>query len=524
MEQMRKAISRAAVPATIVGTIFGFVGDVLQPLLDLAPAVAVISFIGALCAFGWFIYLRRQKGNDAWDSLAGGLFIFFIAGTIIFTVLAIFFAAGPERGYLASNVDAIAKLQEDVLGIQRDVSAIKTTTQSTQQQVVAVATAQAQGFAEMQRSFAALQSGQGNLVANPQTPQEWYSNARLYQLRGDTTNALKAYEGYFKFALEYVDPYIEYVAMLKATEGIARARQTIATMASARRDSATLDLVAVRLLDDPQERLTRLLALTNRAPQFGPGWHELGQEYTRGIGQQRTKDLTDKQIAAFKTLFALQDREQGFTRFYIDKSAADKELADARQVLLVAENWSRNLIATDVRLTFLRDQIIITFDIADPGLKKILFSIDDPQPKTETGVVPGTTIANRSITGIVLPIGEHTVYFYHIDANGVTTSVQSKKFRVEPIAIDLRPGDKDFATNTQTVWFAVGVVGAKPTEFYTFKYSVNSPALDQGDEEASFSGITLKGLKPGEYKLYVQGTRRGDKVKTPVVEYAFTVK
>jgi hypothetical protein len=223
-------------------------------------------------------------------------------------------------------------------------------------------------------------------------------------------------------------------------------------------------------------------------------------------------------------LFALQDREQGFTRFYIDKSAADKELADVRQVLLVAENWSRNLITTDVRLTFLRDQIIITFDIADPGLKKILFSIDDPQPKTETGVVPGTTVANRSVTGIVLPVGEHTVYFYHIDANGVTTPVQSKKFRVEPIAIDLRPGDQDFATNTQTVWFAVGVVGAKPTEFYTFKYSVNSPALDQGDEDASFSGITLKGLRPGEYKLYVQGTRRGDNVKTPVVEYAFTIK
>ncbi|MBI5301415.1 MAG: DUF2304 domain-containing protein [Chloroflexi bacterium] len=521
MEQIRKAISRAAVPTAIVGTVFGFIGDVLQPLIDLAPIVAVISFVGALLALGWFVYLRRQKGNDAWDSLAGGLFIFFVAGTIIFSVLAVFFAAGPERGYLASNVDAIAKLQTDVLGIRSDVSAIKTTTQSTQQQVVAIATTQAQGFAEMQRSFAALQSGQGNLVTSPQTPQEWYSNARLYQLRGDTANALKAYEGYFKFNLEFVGPYGEYVAMLKATEGIARTRQIVGTMASARRDSATLDLVATRLLDSPTERLTRLVALTTRAPQFGPGWQELGQEYTRAVGDKRTKDMTDKQIAAFKSLLTLEEREQGFTRYYIDKTLADKDLVSARQALQDAENWARGAGTANVRFTFLRDQVIFTFDLAEQGLRKLMFSIDDPQPKTETGMIPGTNVVNLTITGVPVPVGEHTFYFQYVDANSVASAVQNKKFWVDPIAIDPRLGDRDFSTNTQTMWFAIGVVGAKPTDRYRFKYSVDSPALNQTEDGMSAASITIKSLKPGEHKLYIQATR-ADGVKTPVVEYVFT--
>lgn len=523
MDNWRKAIARAAVPVTVAGSVFGFVGDVIQPLIDLASIVAVLSFIGALMTFVWFVVLRRRQGNEAWDSLAGGLFVFFLAATIVFVILATFFAMGPERGYLASNVDAIAKLQTDVLGIKSDVGEIKTTTQSTQQQVVAIATTQAQGFAEMQRSFAALQSGQGNLVTNPQTPQEWYSNARLYQLRGDTTNALKAYEGYFKFNLEFVDPYGEYVAMLKATEGIARTRQIIATMASARRDSATLDLVATRLLDSPSERLTRLVTLTTRAPQFGPGWHELGQEYTRSVAEKPTKDMTDKQIAAFKTLFTLEEREQGFTRFYLDKTLADKDLGGARQTLQDAENWARRAGTADVRFNFLRDQVIFTFDLREQGLRKLLFSIDDPQPKTETGMFPGTNVVNTLVTGISVPVGEHTFYFQYVDANGVASSVQSKKFRVDPIAIDPRPGDKDFATGTQSVWFVIGVVVAKPTDRYSFKYSVDSPALNQTEEGMSAATITIKNLKPGEHKLYIQATR-ADGVKTPVVEYIFTVQ
>lgn len=523
MDNWRKPIARAALPVTVAGSVFGFVGDVIQPLIDLASIVAVISFVGALMTFVWFVVLRRRQGNEAWDSLAGGLFVFFLAATIVFVILATFFAMGPERGYLASNVDAIAKLQTDVLGIKSDVGAIKTTTQSTQQQVVAIATTQAQGFAEMQRSFAALQSGQGNLVTNLQTPQEWSSNARLYQLRGDTTNALKAYEGYFKFNLEFVDPYGEYVAMLKATEGIARTRQIIGTMASARRDSATLDRAATRLLDSPPERLTRLVALTTRAPQFGPGWQELGQEYTRAVNDKRTKDMTDKQIAAFKSLLTLEEREQGFTRFYIDKTLADKDLVSARQALQDAENWARGAGAANVRFTFLRDQVIFTFDFTEQGLRKLLFSIDDPQPKQETGMISGTSVVNMTITGVPVPVGEHMFYFQYVDANGVTSPVQSKKFRVDPIAIDLRPGDKDFSTNTQAVWFAIGVVGAKPTDRYTFKYSVDSPALNQTEDAMSAASITIQNLKPGEHKLYIQATR-ADGVKTPVVEHVFTIQ
>jgi tetratricopeptide (TPR) repeat protein len=524
MENLRKALSRAAVPTTIVGAVFGFIGDVLQPLLDLAPIVAVLSFIGAIAALVWFIGLRRQTGNDAWDSLAGGLFIFFIASTIIFTVLTIFFAFGPPRGYLADNVGAIAKLQTDVLGIKEDVGQIKQTTQATQQQIVAIATTQAQGFADLQRSFAQLQAGQGNLVSNPQTPQEWYSNARLYQLRGDNANALKAYEGYFKFNLEYVDPYTEYVALLKASDGIARARQTIDDFRNARRDSHVLELVAVRLLDSTAERIQRLTALTTRAPQFGPAFTDLGQEYSRALNETPTQDLIDKQRAAFTAAFKLEEQQQGVTRFYIDKALADKELTAARQVMEQWASWGKVLSQNDVMVIPNYDGYSFAIILPEAATaQKLLVSIDDPQPKLDLGKGFGGKGVNTSIPKTVLPVGEHTLYYQYVDANGATSRVFSKKFRVDPIAILYQQQPPDLATNTFTASFIVGVLNAKDGEMWTFKYGVNSRTLDQQALGTTQTAVFVKGLKAGTHTLFIQATEAGGK-QTPVVEYPFSIK
>lgn len=294
MDNLRKAIARAAAPVSIVGTVFGFIGDVLQPLLDIAPMVAVLSFVGTLITLIGFMRLRRQQGRPVWDSLAGGLFIFCLASTGVFAVLSVVFAVGPPRGYLASSNEGIADFQAALLNLQADVNVVKQTTQATQQDVIALATAQAHGFDDLQRSFAALQAGQGNLVSQPSTPSEWYSNARLYQLRGDTANALAAYEGYLKFKLDYLDPVAEYVALLTPTAGSARAREAIETLRAAQPESLPLQLSAIRLIDAAPDRLARLIELTNRAPQFAPAFKDLGDAYARSISGGPTADRLQK--------------------------------------------------------------------------------------------------------------------------------------------------------------------------------------------------------------------------------------
>ncbi|MCP4425298.1 MAG: hypothetical protein GY803_12455, partial [Chloroflexi bacterium] len=347
-EQMRNVIGRTAKPLGAIATVAGFISDVLAPLGNIATWVAILSlliFLGTAVAF-WG--MRKRAGMEAGESIMPAILVISAGATLIFSVWSIILANGPEKGFLADNIEPIARIQASLLNLEEDVAEIKETTAETAVQVEAIATtqteiqettgdtaenvetiatAQAQGFADIQAAFASLQAGQ-TLVDDPSTPQEWYSNARIYQLRGDTANAITAYEGYFTFGLEYVDPVLEYTNLLKATEGIARTRQIVSDMLNAQPNSKTLDMVLGALFDLPEERLPRLEALAQRAPDYAPVFYALGQEYTRGLRATYTQNLRDQQSEAFNMLFQLEEI-QLYSSHFIDKSRAQEDLADA---------------------------------------------------------------------------------------------------------------------------------------------------------------------------------------------------
>ncbi|MFT3895320.1 MAG: hypothetical protein QM730_27155 [Anaerolineales bacterium] len=524
MEPLRKAMTRAAAPVSIIGAVGGFIGDIVAPLGNVAPWVALISFVFTLITLFGFLALRRKQGALAWDSpVAGGLLIA-SASTLIFGGWSLIFAVGPDNGYLAENVKPIATMQSQLFDLQEDVTQIKETTGDTATQVVAIATSQAEGFADIQEAFAQLQMGEGTLVQNPTTPQEWYSNARLYQLRGDTANAIKSYEGYFQFNLEYVDPLIEYSALLKATEGIARTRQIMTEMLNTHPENLSLDLAVGRLLDTPQERLERFTALSMRASQYGPVFAELGDEYTRAIGSTPTQDLINKQSDAYSTLFELE-KQQLFTRYYIDKVQAEERLENARKTLDAFANAQTAFSKTEIQITQYYNGTQFFFIFAEAGTaQKVLFGIDDPQPKTDAGR-NSAGLANTFITPILLPVGEHTVYFQYIDANGSASEVYSKTFRVDPIAITFQQLPTDFSTNTIPGTFTVGILGDRieDSKAYTYKYSLDNNSLSETLEGFAMGAIQVTGLTTGEHTFYIQAIGADGK-KTDVVEFPFTVQ
>ncbi|MBL8055198.1 MAG: hypothetical protein JNK29_00805, partial [Anaerolineales bacterium] len=384
--------------------------------------------------------------------------------------------------------------------------------------------AQAQGFADIQQAFAALQLGEGTLVSDPQTPQEWYSNARLYQLRGDTANAITAYEGYLQFNLEYVDPLLEYTALLKATEGIARARQKLSDLLNQHPDNRALDLAVARLLDTPAERLERLTVLAARAAQFGPVFNELGEEYTRALGATATQDLVQKQTEAFTALLKLEE-QQLFTRFYIDKAQAEERLEAARKTLaaFAGAQTALSKIQIDITHYYNGTQFVFVFAEASTA-QQILFSFDDPEPKTDTGR-NSAGFPNILIQPLLLPLGEHTLYMRYVDANGVASPVYSQAFRVDPVAVLFQQLPPDFSTNLIPGTFTVGILGAKIEDAvpYTYQYSVDSPALDQTVDGFAIATLQVTGLTPGEHVLYIQATPAGG-APTALVEFPFTVK
>lgn len=471
MDKLRKAMTRAAGPVGLIGAVGGFIGDIIAPLGNFAPWVALISLAAAALALFGFLRVRRAQGAAAWDTPLAGALLIAGASTAVFGAWAAIFAVGPANGYLSENIAPVATLQAQVLNLQADVTEIKTTTGETATQVVAAATAQAQGFADIQEAFAALQLGQGTLVADPQTPQAWYSNARLYQLRGDTANALAAYEGYLQFNLEYVDPILEYSALLRATEGIARTRQRLTELLNQHPDNLSLELAVARLLDTLAERLERLTALAARAPQYGPAFNELGEEYTRAIGSTATQDLVQKQTEAYSTLLKLEET-QLFTRFYIDKALAEERLDGARRTLAAFSGAQTALSQVEIQVAHYYNGTQFVFVFAESSTaQKILFSIDDPQPKTDTGR-NAAGFPNILIQPILLPVGEHTLYLQYVDVNGVASAVYSQPFRVDPVTVLFQQLPPDFSTNLIPGTFTVGILGARVEDAtsYTYRY------------------------------------------------------
>lgn len=568
---VQKAFSRAARPIALIGAVGGFIGDIIQPLGDFALWIATLSFVGALIALIWMIVLRKRAGQEVWDTVAAGLFVLCVGSFVVFAAWTFIFSVGPQRGYLATNIEPIGNLQAQLLGLQTDVTEIKETTtqtatrvaeqgdtqaaqatsqaqssqvqaaqataqaqssqvqaaqatsqaQSGQVQVAqattqaqevdiqaAAATAQAKGFADLQSQFATLQ--QGSIITNPTTPQEWYSNARLYQLKGDTANAIKAYEGYFQYGLDFVDPYLEYSALVSATDGIVRARERVNDLYNADKTNPTLDLVSARLLDSPDERLARYTAIATRAPQFGPVFYELGLEYDRALGAASTADLIKKQGDAYTTLLQLEKDTQGYTRYYIDKSLADKNLANAQQ-RYDAYAQARNVTGTvDAIVYQYNDGMQFIVLLSESGIKKLLFEIDNPKPTRDTGMTSlgANSVPNVNIGKIPLPVGEHTLYLQYIDANDVPSKVFEKKFTVRPIFATFQQQPLDFSDNTFPGTFLVGITGAPLETFYTYKWSIDSDALDNEQLGAAMTGIQVKGLKAGEHVFYVQAVRQ----------------
>ena len=98
MYQLRRAVSRAATPVGIIGAIGGFIGDIIQPLGNFAPYVALMSLIGAVASLIFLLIERQRKGYDIWDTVSAGLFVMFTGSTVIFAFWTLAFAIGPDRG------------------------------------------------------------------------------------------------------------------------------------------------------------------------------------------------------------------------------------------------------------------------------------------------------------------------------------------------------------------------------------------------------------------------------------------
>lgn len=543
MDGLNRIASKAAGPVGLIGAVGGFIADVLAPLGDVAPAVAGISVLAAII-FGIMTYIESKNNRrDIWDTAySGGLFVS-LAGVVIFSIWSVVLGAAPERGYLAENIDPIAQIQGQLLGIQEDVADIKETTEETaenvetiatvqaegNENVEAMATAQAQGFADIQAAFAQLQQSQ-TIVENPTTPQEFYSNARLYQIKGNTAEAVKAYEGYLQFNLEYIDPVQDYADLLKATEGISRAREIVNQQLAENPESLVTAFVANAMLETADERLTSYEALATRAPQFGPAYWGITQaidiKFAEGGG---FRALNEKFLDAFTKLQEAES-QQNFTRYYIDKNRAvglfDAAMRRFEQAQGTANSTS---LLTQPEVMIFPDQsgLTISIIIAD-SVKEWLVSFDNPdnlRSLGSTSTVAGD-IGNSTLQSQPIPIGDHILYHKYIDQNGNESPLYEYAFTVYPLVGTVNVTPADFTSGTSSAQIVVFAYLREEGEEFTFLWGLEEDDITNEPDipfASTLNTVTVPDLQPGEYTLWIQAEAADGELLGPV-PFPFTVQ
>jgi hypothetical protein len=216
------------------------------------------------------------------------------------------------------------------------------------------------------------------------------------------------------------------------------------------------------------------------------------------------------------------EEQQGFSRYFIDKAMADGHLQTA-QAQLSAFATARDAFA-DVQIQIYYNYNGVEFYIITPEVgsaQQFLFSIDDPEPKTETGRQSGFV---KSYVGpLPVPEGEHTFYLQIVDANGTAGQVISQPFRVDPIAVRIAQQPTDFSTNTIPVAFVVGILGSEGFEPYSYRYSVDNDSLSESHDGFAQANFTVDGLTSGDHTLYIQATAE-DGTQTEVVQFPFTLE
>ncbi len=248
---------------------------------------------------------------------------------------------------------------------------------------------------------------QGGLVPNASTPTEIYHNAQIYQLNGDAQSARKAFEAFLDFKLEYIDPHLAYMKILKAQEGLEGARGAY-RLKQTQWESVSMRLALITL-EERKQQLAALDEFMLTHPDFGPVYAIAADEYTpEAVGQQTIEDKSRER----KYLDALFDaKEKGnFLKYFLDKRVADQMLERASARRKALDDVTDAVLAkpVTVRFEFYGDNCAAIMIPADYMItKEILYRLGENGEFTSTGFLPVVDpITGRKLPTVQVELGQ----------------------------------------------------------------------------------------------------------------------
>tara|TARA_R110001592_G_scaffold337300_1_gene623659 strand:- start:277280 stop:278908 length:1629 start_codon:yes stop_codon:yes gene_type:complete len=322
-------------------TIGGLVADVLQPIAPFAFYLFVASAVGLVVVA--FLYWRGNK------DLLGPLALAGIAAAL-FGFLSLLQQGGEsqEQGILATAIPGIENLQERLGIIDRKLDDIKGDTQT-----IVATTARLESNSEtIMTSLEAIKAGSdsGGIIKNPESPEDYYHNARVQELSGDYAAARRSYLEYFKSDLPILDPHLRFISFLKVQEGTAGARETYNAVTA--RSASPIPAYARILLLNPAQRIAGLTRYFEENPAFGPAPYHLSLEFSEvRLGSQTIADK--RQELAYLIAFQEIDENGGLLRYMVDQELVSEWRQDAQARRLTLESSLGNALENPVSLSWM---------------------------------------------------------------------------------------------------------------------------------------------------------------------------
>ena len=160
----------------------------------------------------------------------------------------------------------------------------------------------------------------GGQIEDPLSAPGLYHNALLFEAKGESVGAHRAYYTLARMGLEFVDPHLRYAALVRAHEGRFIARQVYAEL---NEDAPTRATALVHTLQfDGTERRARLNALIEKHPDYAPAYFFLAEEHSQDkVGSLQTAQ--DRRIGhAALTEFLQAHRDSRLAQFFLGQSVA----------------------------------------------------------------------------------------------------------------------------------------------------------------------------------------------------------
>ena len=271
--------------------------------------------------------------------------------------------------------------QENTEAILVDTASIKQTTTETNQAITEVQ----QSSRRIEGSLDSIQQGfetlsqSGGVIQNPERPEQFYHNARVYEDRGDYLNARKSYNEFFKFQLEVLDPYLRYSTFLKVQEGRRGAIEVFNALLG-QFPTKSGELAKILLEENPDKtRLLRSFAEKNQ--EYIPAFYYLAEQYSeRSVGEQTLEDKGFEREALSLVV------PESLPKFYIDKALVSEIAQDASSRLKASSNLKTLIIENPVSLTgnLSNQGWMLNIQIAEAA-RTISYAFDSEGPYIDNG-------------------------------------------------------------------------------------------------------------------------------------------